>query len=151
MSEIVVVRGSEERSPQDVPVRFGISRATAGSERLALNLTTFPPGDCTKAHRHDAHETAIYAVEGSVALFFGQRLERVAILREGWFCLIPPGLPHKAYNLSDTEPSRFVSARDDPDEPEHVVPTPEADDGSADERIVDLRRRHAAGDRELAV
>jgi uncharacterized RmlC-like cupin family protein len=144
VSEIVVVPGAEDRGPQDVPVQFGISRATAGSERLALNLTTFPPGGCTKAHLHEAHETAIYAVEGSVALFYGPRLERIAILHEGWFCLIPPGLPHKAYNLSDTAPSRFVSARDDPDEPEHVVPTPEADDCSADVRIQDLRRRHTA-------
>jgi len=146
VSEIVVVRPETPTlGPQDVPVRIGISRATAGSERLALNVTTFPPGGSTSAHLHEGHETAIYAVEGSVALFYGPRLERTAILPEGSFCLIPPGLPHKAYNLSDTEPSRFVSARDDPDEPEHVVPTPDADDGSADVRIRVFREHHAAG------
>jgi uncharacterized RmlC-like cupin family protein len=144
---IVVVDSAEQRvGPQDVPITFGVSRATAGAEHLALNVTTFPPGGSTAAHFHDGYETAIYAVEGSVVLFYGERLEETAVLLEGSFCYIPPGLPHKAYNLSETRPSHFVSARSDPDEPENVVAAPLSDDGSADVRVRELRRQYEAGE-----
>ena len=87
----------------------------------------------------------LYTVEGAVALFYGNELEHVAVLAEGSFCYIPPDVPHKAYNLSETHASRFVSARNDPDDPENVVVTPTADDGSSDERARELRKRFAAG------
>jgi len=38
---------------------------------------------------------------------------------DGW---IPPGQPHKAINLSDSEPARAIVARNDPAEQENVVP-----------------------------
>ena len=65
------------------------------------------------------------------------------MVAEGSFCFIPPGVPHKAYNLSETESALFVTARNDPADQEHVVVTPEADDGSADERARQTRARRA--------
>jgi len=94
---------------------------------------------------HVGYETAIYGVRGSVALFYGERLERCVVITEGSFCFIPPGLPHKGYNLSETEAAVFVSARNDPADQEHVVVTTDADDGSADRRARLLRARDAAG------
>jgi uncharacterized RmlC-like cupin family protein len=83
-------------------------------------------------------------VKGAVEIFFGGQLERSVVLGEGSFCFIPPGIPHKAYNLSETEPGLFVTARNDPDEQENVVLTPEADDGSPDEKVRETRRRFAS-------
>ena len=144
--EIVVVSAPETlRSRQDVPVRVGISGATAGATGLSLHLTTFPPGGNTKPHKHVDYETAIYGVCGSVALFYGEWLERYVVITEGSFCFIPPGLPHKAYNLSETEVAQFVSARNDPADQEHVVVTPDVDGGDADHRASLVRARHAAG------
>jgi uncharacterized RmlC-like cupin family protein len=141
-TEVVLVCPPEARGArQHLPVVFGISGATAGATGLSLQLTEFPPAGQSNAHLHVGHETAIYAVSGAVELFYGERLERSVVVTEGSFCFIPPGLPHKAYNLSETESALFVTARNDPVDQEHVVVTPEADDGSADERA---RRSRAA-------
>jgi uncharacterized RmlC-like cupin family protein len=148
--EVVLVRPpSAERAKQDVPVQFGISRATAGATGLSLQLTTFPPGGHSNAHLHMGYETAIYGIRGAVELFYGERLERSVVLTEKSFCFIPPGVPHKAYNLSETEPAWFVTARNDPSDQEHVVVTPTADDGSADLRVERTRIRYASGGAEM--
>lgn len=144
--EIVVVSAPATLlSRQDVPVRVGISGTTAGATGLSLHLTTFPPGGSTKPHKHVDYETAIYGVCGSVALFYGEGLERHVVITEGSFCFIPPGLPHKGYNLSETEVARFVSARNDPADQEHVVVMPDVDGGTADLRANALRANHATG------
>jgi hypothetical protein len=37
------------------------------------------------------------------------------------FVFIPPDVPHRPFNLSDTEPAIAIVARNDPNEQEHVV------------------------------
>lgn len=144
-NEIVLVPApAAHQAKQDLPVLFGVSGATAGTTGLSLHLTSFPPGGHSNAHLHVGHETAIYGVRGAVELFYGMQLERSVVIAQGSFGFIPPGLPHKAYNLSETEAALFVTARNDPADQEHVVVTPEADDGSADERVRHSRARHAA-------
>ncbi len=143
---IVVVSAPDAvRVRQDVPVHVGISGATAGATGLSLHLTSFPAGGSTRPHMHLDYETAIYGVRGSVALFYGERLERYVVVTAGSFCFIPPGLPHKAYNLSESEVAQFVTARNDPADQERVVDTPDADEGTADHRAGLLRARRAAG------
>ena len=56
------------------------------------------------------------------------------------FCFIPPFVPHKAFNLSDTEPATALSARNDPQEQENVVLTPELDDGRTDAIVAERKR-----------
>jgi uncharacterized RmlC-like cupin family protein len=146
-ADVVLVRPSAPvRAKQDVSVTFGISCATAGATGLSLHLTCFPPGGHSNAHLHTGYETAIYGIRGAVELFYGEHLERSVVLTEGSFCFIPSGLPHKAYNLSETEPASFVTARNDASEQERVVVTPGADDGSADRRVRETRVRYASGD-----
>ena len=143
-SDVVLVQPPEAHdAKQHLPVIFGISGASAGATGLSLQLTAFPPAGHSNAHMHVGYETAIYAVRGAVELFYGARLERSVVVEEGSFCYIPPGVPHKAYNLSETESALFVTARNDPADQEHVVVTPDADDGSADERAQHSRARRA--------
>jgi uncharacterized RmlC-like cupin family protein len=143
--DVVLVRPpASERVKQELPVLPGISAATAGATGLSLQLTTFPPAGHSNAHLHLGYETAIFGVRGAVELFYGERLERSVVIAEGAFCFIPPGLPHKAYNLSEREDALFVTARNDPADQERVVLTPEADDGSADERVRASRARSAS-------
>lgn len=144
--DVVVLRpAAAKQAAQQVPVHFGVSAATVGARQLSLSLTAFAPGDSTAAHAHDGFETAIYAARGNVELYYGPRLERSAVVEEGSFCFIPAGVPHKAYNLSDSEPALFVTARSDADEQERVRLTPEADDGSPDERVRATKQRFAEG------
>ena len=125
---------------------FGISAATARATGLSLHTTSFPPGGNSNAHKHVGYETAIYGVRGAIELFYGEQLEQSVVVNEGSFCFIPPGVTHKAYNLSETEVALFVTARNDAADQQSVVVTPEADNGSADEHARRSRARHAAGE-----
>jgi len=40
----------------------------------------------------------------------------------GDFLFVPPGVPHQARNLSDTESAAAIVARNDARDEEHVVP-----------------------------
>lgn len=124
---------------QGMPQFFGISGSTAGATGLSMNLTAFGPGGSARAHYHRDFETAIYGVTGRIALFYGKQLENEVLIEPGVFCFIPPWIPHKAFNLSETDSATALSARNDPKEQENVVLTPELDDGRTD-AIVAARR-----------
>ena len=124
---------------------FGVSGTTAAAEGIAMNVTTFPPGGASIAHKHREFETAIYGIRGAVALFHGEHLEHEVVVGRGDFCFIAPDVPHKAYNLSDAETALFVTARNDAAEQENVVATPEAEDATLADRVAEARRRFAAG------
>ena len=44
----------------------GISAETTGARGICMHLLTIQPGDRAKAHLHENHETAIYALRGQV-------------------------------------------------------------------------------------
>ena len=104
-----------------------ISAQTVGALAIHMQLLTIPPGARAKAHKHEAHETAIYVLSGEAAMYFGDRLEQHLISRAGDFVYIPANVPHLPYNLSSTEPCTAVISRTDPNEQESVVLLPELD------------------------
>lgn len=130
---------------QGMPQFFGISEHSAGARGLSMNLTAFGPGGSAKAHYHRDFETAIYGVSGRIALFYGKALENEVLIEPGVFCFIPAWIPHKAFNLSETEPATALSARNDPREQENVVLTPELEDGRTDAIVAQRRRELQAG------
>ena len=104
-----------------------ISAETGGASGIHLQLLTIPPGARAKAHKHEAHETAIYVLSGEAAMCYGENLEEHMITRAGDFVYIPANVPHLPYNLSETEPCTAVIARTDPNEQESVVLLPHLD------------------------
>ena len=106
---------------QNLPYYIGISQATAGSKGLSMNLTVIPPGGSPKAHYHKDFETAIYLLKGRVETRFGENLKESMINEEGDFVFIPPGVPHKPVNLSDTEPALAIVSRNSTNLHENVV------------------------------
>ena len=67
-------------------------------------------------------ETAIYLLKGKVETKFGKNLKESIVNEEGDFIYIPPGVPHKPVNLSDSELALAIVSRNDPNEHENVVP-----------------------------
>lgn len=121
-----LVRSSERfTGKQGLDYGVGISAGTVGAAAIHLQLVTIPPGARARAHRHATHETAIYALSGTSAVFHGARLEHHDTVAPGDFFYIPAGVPHLPYNPSGTEPAVALVARTDPDEQESVVLTPE--------------------------
>jgi len=104
-----------------------ISAQSVGAKALHMQLLTMPPGACAKAHKHEAHETAIYVLSGEAGTWCGERLETHFVCRAGDFVYIPANVPHLPYNMSATETCVALVARTDPNEQESVVLLPELD------------------------
>ncbi|MGO9005524.1 MAG: cupin domain-containing protein [Beijerinckiaceae bacterium] len=104
-----------------------VSAETVGASAIHMQLLTIPPGGRAKAHKHAAHETAIYVLSGEGAMYYGERLDDHLIARPGDFIYIPANVPHQPYNVSQTEPCLAVVARTDPNEQESVMLLPELD------------------------
>jgi uncharacterized RmlC-like cupin family protein len=104
----------------------GVSAESVGAAALWLGSVTLPAdGGRTKAHVHEAHESAFFLVDGAeVELWTGDQLEDRQIARPGDYLYIPAGVPHVAVNRSAI-PARLVGARTDPNEQESVVMRPD--------------------------
>jgi uncharacterized RmlC-like cupin family protein len=122
----VIRRGETYRGKQGFEYFAGISRESTGARGICMHLLELVPGQRARAHLHENHETAIYALKGETEMWYGDRLERHLVLREGEMLYIPAGMPHLPANLSDT-PAAAVIARTDPMEQESVVLLPELD------------------------
>jgi len=106
---------------QQLDYFLGVSGETCGSTGLAMHLVVVPPGGKAEPHYHDGYETAIYQLEGRVETRFGEALERSVVTQAGDFLFVPPGVPHQAVNLSETERAVALIARNDAGEHERVV------------------------------
>ena len=119
---VVMVRPEESiATKQNLPYFVGISQETVGAKGLSMNMVAIPPGGSPKAHYHKDFETAIYLLKGRVETRFGKNLKDSMINEEGDFVYIPPGVPHKPINLSETETALAIVSRNDPNEHENVI------------------------------
>lgn len=128
MSMRFVVPGAEPyTSAQGSRYAPGISADTSGAQHIFLGLVTLAPGQRTKAHMHEQHESAHYMLSGEeVELWSGPRLEQRDLARPGDYLFTPAGLPHVAVNRGVT-PAVFVTARNDATAQESVSMRPELD------------------------
>ena len=124
-----VVRGSQSyRSEQGSVYAPGISAETVGSKVVFLGMVTLPPGERTKAHIHQYHESAFFLLSGGeVELWTGDQLEHREVAHPGDYLFIPANVPHVAVNRSKTAPAVFVGVRNEPTAQESVVMRPELD------------------------
>lgn len=142
MSETAIVGGAVQDAParcrrlrpqptatgkQGLDYQVGISAQSVGARAIHLQLATLPPELRGKAHKHPQHETAIYALSGTSAVWFGERLEQHEVIAAGEFFYIPANVPHLPYNPHATEAAVVVIARTDPNEQENVQMLPELD------------------------
>lgn len=126
MKQCRVIRGGEGfRGKQGLDYFAGISAQSAGAEAICMHLLVMPPGGKAKPHFHEAHETAIFMLEGSTSFYHGPNLEFVDVVNEGDYVYIPAGVPHQPFNPTG-KVARALIARTDPNEQESVVLLPEA-------------------------
>jgi uncharacterized RmlC-like cupin family protein len=128
MTDRFVVHGAEPyTSAQGSRYAPGISAETVGASHLFLGLVTLAPGQRTKAHVHEHHESAHYMLSGEeVELWSGPQLERRDVARPGDYLFTPAGLPHVAVNRGAT-PAVFVTVRNDATAQESVSMRPALD------------------------
>jgi uncharacterized RmlC-like cupin family protein len=121
MTECRLIQGGTGfRGKQGLDYFSGISAESTGAQAICMHLLEMPPGAGATPHYHEAHETAIFVLEGVAEMRHGAELEHVMEARAGDFIYIPAGVPHQPYNPHDA-PVRAVIARTDPREQESVV------------------------------
>ena len=103
----------------------GISAQNSSAQAICMHLLNVPPGEHSKAHMHDDHETTIYVLSGQARMWYGDQLEQIVDVRAGDFIHIPANVPHMHINSSATEMLTAVIARTDPNEQYSVVLLPE--------------------------
>jgi uncharacterized RmlC-like cupin family protein len=124
----VVAGGSPFRTEQGTVYTPGISAQTVGAKGVFLGIAEIAPGERTRAHIHDAHESAFYLLSGEgVELWTGPALEFRATARAGDFLFIPAGVPHVAVNRHPSLPAVFIGVRNDPNANERVTMRPDLD------------------------
>jgi uncharacterized RmlC-like cupin family protein len=123
----LVQAGERFTGKQGLQYDVGISAETVGAKGIHMQIVTIPPGARAKAHKHATHETAIYALTGTSAVWHGQRLEHHSVVKPGDFFYIPADVPHLPYNPSPVETVTAIISRTDPNEQESVVLLPELD------------------------
>jgi uncharacterized RmlC-like cupin family protein len=116
----VIKGGAAFRGKQELDYFAGVSAETTGSTGICMHLLEMPPGVSARPHYHEAHETAIFILEGAAEMRYGPNLEHTTRTEAGDFVYIPPGMPHQPYNPTDGV-VRAVIARTDPNEQESVV------------------------------
>jgi len=99
----------------------GISRESAGALGLCLHMVEIPPLKRAKAHLHEGHESAIYTLEGTVEMLYGEQMEHFIEVSPGDYLHIPAGVPHSPWNPSTDRTARALIARTDPSETENLV------------------------------
>jgi uncharacterized RmlC-like cupin family protein len=120
----VVSAGAPGATSRGLGIAAGVSAESVGATRICMQLGVVPPGGAAEPHLHEGHETAIYVLEGRAGMDYGDALEHRLEAGPGDFVFIGAGVPHRPFNLSETEPVRYVAARTDPHEDESVVLLP---------------------------
>jgi len=90
---------------------MGLSEQTVGSHILSMNVARLAAGGTIEAHIHDGYEVGLYVLEGRLEHRFGPGLTQSLVNGPGDFIFVEPGVPHAAFNLSDTDPVVVVVAR----------------------------------------
>jgi uncharacterized RmlC-like cupin family protein len=124
---LVVPPGHSYQGKQALFYEPGVSADTVGATGIHMQLATLPPLGRAKAHKHAAHETALYVMSGRSGVWFGEDLEQHVFVNAGEFLYIPANVPHVPYNPSDRENCVSVIARTDPNEQESVTLLPHLD------------------------
>lgn len=117
---VAISGGVSIEAKQGIPIFVGVSAATCGSGGLAMQRVVIPPGEKCTAHLHIGSETALYVLQGHAETWYGEGLTQRAVTGPGDFLYIPPGVPHCARNLSDTEPVVAITARTDANDQERI-------------------------------
>jgi uncharacterized RmlC-like cupin family protein len=127
----VVRAGETFTGKQALLYNVGVSAESVGARGIHMQIVTIPPAGRAKAHKHEAHETAIYALRGLSHVWHGERLEHHSVLNPGDFFYIPANMPHLPYNPDDAEEVVALIARTDPNEQESVVLLPDLEQVAA--------------------
>jgi uncharacterized RmlC-like cupin family protein len=92
-----------------------IPRGTASNAQMWGGLFFVEPKSQTAIHHHGVQETIVYVLEGQALIRWGERGEFEAVANRGDFIRVPPFLPHREANPSDSVTFSWVVVRNTPE------------------------------------
>ena len=122
----LVKSGAKYKGAQGVTYDAGVSRKTAGSEKVCMNVLPMPPGVKSKPHIHKGIETIAYMLEGECTLFHGVQLENQTLVKQGEQIFTPENVLHAPYNLS-AEKCVWIVVHSSGDDQDELIRTSELD------------------------
>lgn len=96
----VIVPGQTYLGMQGFNYGAGASAETVGAKSICMNVLPMPAGAKAKVHYHKDIETIAYLLAGECAVYYGDALERRAIVHTGDQIFVPPNVPHAPCNES---------------------------------------------------
>ena len=115
---MIVKPGTTYLGGQGVTYSSGVSRKTAGSEKVCMNVLPMPPGVHSLPHIHKDIETIAYLLDG------GDKLENQTLVKKGEQIFIPENVPHAPFNQSSAE-CIWVVVHSSGDDQDKLVSMPE--------------------------
>jgi uncharacterized RmlC-like cupin family protein len=76
----------------------GASRETVGAQSICMNALPMQSGARAKVHYHRGIETIAYLLDGECVVYYGEKLERRAVVHAGDQVFIPADVPHAPCN-----------------------------------------------------
>lgn len=122
----IVRRGEAQEGAQRLLYAPGVTSGTTGTHSLCLTSAEMPAGVRSACHLHRGIESAGYVVSGKVGLWWGDQLERHAVLEAGDYAYIPADLPHVVGNAG-SEPAVIVVAHSSASDQDRIELLPELD------------------------
>lgn len=123
----VLKGGTSYRAEQGTDYAPGVSAESVGATMIWLGTVTLPPGQRTKAHVHELHESAFLMLSGDeFELWTGDRLQHRDVARPGDYLFIPKNVLHVAVNRGQA-PAVFIGARNEASAQESVLMYPGMD------------------------
>jgi uncharacterized RmlC-like cupin family protein len=122
----VICPGQTYVGKQGFTYGAGASAETVGAERICMNILPMPAGAQAKVHYHDGIETISYLLQGECSVYYGDRLERRAVMRVGEQMFIPADVPHAPCNESGA-PCVWIVVHSSGSDQEGIVMLPELD------------------------
>jgi uncharacterized RmlC-like cupin family protein len=122
----VVVPGATYVGKQGFTYGSGASVDTVGAKQICMNILPMPVGSLGKVHYHQGIETIAYLLEGECIVYFGEQLERQALVRIGEQIFIPADVPHVPCNES-AAPCKWIVVHSSGSDQDGIVLLPELD------------------------
>src|SRR5690242_21928408 len=104
----------------------GVSKETAGAQKVCMNVLPMPPGAVARAHYHKGIETIAYMLEGECAVYYGKELGKRLQVRQGEQAFVAIDVPHAPRNESG-KPCTWIVVHSSGSDQDGIVLLPELD------------------------
>ena len=123
----VISPGKTYVGKQGITYGAGASAETVGAKGVCMNVMPMPPGAVAKVHYHKGIETIAYMLSGECVVYYGDRLSKSFVVKEGEQCYLAADVPHAPRNESEN-PCTWIVVHSSGSDQAGIVMLPELDE-----------------------